>query len=552
MQIKPINYQNFSLSFSKTFQQKPSEGLKQDTYVSAAQREVINNAEILYENINKQFDVITPADVENIVSTVCHKTGADRNLVLSVMGRLCSFSSYSQLEKLADIFKLSGAKFYAFDNTPYNAMFAYLFNSKNYFNACCQSAKGQGIILDENFLSPENAESREKMLEVCKRNKNAYTFFVIDGWNVLDDKTGKYLSNSLFNISDNLEYLVENTVLKIQSGKTADEALNGDIIKQAKEVLGDDVKIEVIKNYDAYNLNSYQISKLLRPIMPDKEEVKSAVDIIGIYVLKEKDYLKRMELEKFLYKFFNRMMVCYDAKRLTKELREKYKEIEEEVKKSSKTMDDVLYAIPEFDSSLGFITNQFVIVNNIPTNKIIDYDGSTPTKQIEDKIVVILDDFVGTGSTLTSDCFSYLEHELAVCDKKINAQIIFAPLVGLKSGIDKIQEGIDETELDDKILCDNIINPQNGLDEEDLSKIERLFKRNPKYGVSYSCVAMPYMLPDNNSNVSSLFLSLFLPEITLCTNKYLNDSIEMDWYKTLLRKIRTDDGRNMKPFWIKG
>ena len=81
------------------------------------------------------------------------------------------------------------------------------------------------------------------------------------------------------------------------------------------------------------------------------------------------------------------------------------KNIEKFAKSKGKTMDDVLYLIPQPEKSYDFVNYQYQLVNNVPQKQFVnctDINWYPKSKENQNKIFAIIDDCSLSGSSLVS------------------------------------------------------------------------------------------------------------------------------------------------------
>lgn len=497
-------------------------------------------AAYLDKRLNEDLMIISDKDIQNIINSVSEKTGLDEKSVAQITSRLTQFSSYAQLPALQKFLEEEGIvelSSICTNTVTLSDVLNYLSEHKHQMNFNNYKTPFQpysGVILDD-VLVEELAKAKEKIAiaEAKDRwaiyktenaleyelldniNSHNNSFYIIDGWNVKIN--GKDVSYGMFGTKNSLEENVEEIARYVQENKVSiDEALNGEIIKQAKEVLGKNTQIKIIKNpfADRY-VSAYSISKRMAPLKPSKEHIKAVIDCYSDKTSKipHENKLAKSVLSKYL----DKNIACFSAQRLTDILQKKYATIQNLVENNlNKSMDDVVFAVPAKFKSFSLVTYQFLKSNNIKPEQVINYDGYPNNNlNLKNKVVVVLDDIVGSGDSLVQQQFRY--NSLEWNEYKNTMNIIFAPIVSLTEGAKNIKNYIKAYNREgkdffvpsilisdvDKLASDLTPKETEFLFDEKNSK--KLFGRVGYLGAT-ACTAMPYMLPDNNCEVSNSLL----------------------------------------------
>ena len=473
--------------------------------------------------IASKLMVKTEADVSEMITRISNNTGVDEATVASVMARMTGFSSYKSLPEIGSALKkLDVGALYTLDEITINNALQYVGSSKDQFftdTGYYMSGNKKAFILDSQGL---DTLAKMKTTEPTKYQKfitgvqnGNIILATVDGWNI--STTDGIVTSGMFGKSTDIESLTETVVTRMQTENLSlDGALNGDIIAKAKSVLGDDIKVEVIKSDNSIGASAYSIAQQMAPNMPTQREIETTIDTLVETNMKGNGYsaAEISQARQLLSRYFDEMLTCYSADSLAMELQSKHKAIEAQVASFGKTMDDVVYIIPTESSylkSFDVLTYQYAQVNGIDPSKIIRYNGTQSTN-LNGKVIVLIDDIVGSGHSMYRDVFKYkkfLEKGLS------DSHVIFTPITSLQSGYDNVTKAISDNNRigTDTFLPSTVVNFESSfrqnLTTQEINLLDKLLG-SLGYNNGGAATAMPYMLPDNNSSASGLLLSWFL------------------------------------------
>ena len=479
-------------------------------------------SEYLSEKIDKTLLTTSPNDVGVIVSNVIKNTGCDEKTVREVIARLVQFTSTKSLSVIED--KLNADNVESImrmrANLSINDFLEYISYDKKQIK--CNGNSAKALFLDDEILNKYirlKEISHPRIDKAYSREKNELYFnrvrlYILDG---LGSYSGSNLGQfSMFGQSTDIETLASSVINSMkEQGKTFDELTNVPAIKQAKKYMGRHHHISVIKNPLTDNPTNENISEMLNPPKPSKEDIQAFIEYYAENLSRQDAFqYSKKEIKTVIAKYLDNILTCYSPQALNQALKNKYSQIKEEVEKLGKTMDDVVYYIPTLENikSFNLITKQFATVNNIPKDKIILFQPNCiPGKFYKDKVLVVLDDFVGSGESIVDTKFDY--HEFTMDNKDTN--VIFAPVVCLQGGYNYINSAIRiKKRLDkDRILTTNLVNYSDFKDNI-LTPEERAIMSaaigSEGYSNSKACSVFPFSIPDNNTNLSFIFGAFFL------------------------------------------
>ncbi len=460
-------------------------------------------------------------DIEAMVSNVAKTTGAPENTVKEVLAGLTQFAEYSQLNVIE---KKLGELGIGYIRVPkeiglnINSVLHYLESKKKQIDLGYLNAK-EALFLDETVLSylkdlkdkaPLDFRDLKEEIDRCK-----VKVFHLSGWNNVID--GQDISHGFLGHQIDLESSAIAVINKMKKeGISLEEALNGDFLRRAKGILGEETEITVIENRKAPTLNN--IADNLNSLYPSHKRIKAVIDTIIEQMMPASHYSVQ-EITKgreLIAKYFEAMLSCHSSETMTDMLKNKFAEIKNIVQKQGKSSDDVLYVIPARGKSFELVTYQYVNINKINPKKIIYFNGrEDPPVDLNDKILVILDDIVGSGASIVQEEFSYGSF---VNNPDIkNTGIIFSPISSLRSGIENVYNEMVylNRAADDFFIPGTTVDYRkfaNTLTKEEQNLLAKLLG-DFGYGDGYACTSVPYMLPDNNTMASGLLLKYCINNI---------------------------------------
>lgn len=483
-------------------------------------------AKYLEYKIAKELDFKTAKEIENSVKKIATETNTDKQLVISVMARLSQFASYSQLNELsAELKRFDIGSPKIFPKLCLNNVIEYVGIKKNQMNF--YRGYKNSIFIDEEVLSYLEQLKQEKpalIKEIRRDNKKNFTDIVlIDGWNF--HKNGKIVSYSMFGQEKSLEELTKDVINKMKRENISlSEALNGDCIKRLHNIFGDDIHLKILSDSKCKNANEKTIADFLNPNMPNRAEIYSIINnvVTAKVISKFKDInnptLGETKREKNarakLASYLDNELCCYSSASLNRMLKEKYISLSKKVEELGKDMNDVLYYIPQKNKSYDLITYQYLKANNISFENIICESEIYKKDNLKDKIIVILDDFSGTGQSLTTSGFDYPKflHEVSYYPYSL----IFSPISATQTAEENVEKEIRYRKRTNKdfFICEQIIPESKITNKKILNNFEYIDNAVLFDGFGYynnaSCVSFPYSFPDNNSGFGSLFARFFL------------------------------------------
>ena len=523
----------------------PAETLKAYSFgVSVKKRDDLYSdtkkfAEYFEQKLQKQLMVKSEQDIQNIIDNTVKTTGVDDKLVCKVMSRIVQFSDFSRLDDLEN--SIRNLTYDSFENRAYRTLTSssclkYLNKKEQFMNR----QKGQFRyetplrVIDYAFLEQiKNINTSENILRDYKNVMSDAA--IIDGWNTKID--GKNMAYTMFGHEYDLETITISIINEMQkTGKSLDEVLNGDIIKECKQIFGEDFEPEVICPFDIPELSAKGIAKLMKPKMPTKEQIEAFVNVVAKYApVSDGD---EDTIKKLICKYLDVTFEAYSSERMNVELKDMYKIIENKVNSLGKTMDDVVYIVPQRHKSFSLISHQYAVANNIPFDRFIEDDGGThyiqrgvvkPTEK--GKVYVILDDVVASGESCIYTQFEYLNF-LNRIQKDDNTNILFASLHSSREGKRYINSFIETEQRQGKDFFiskqfrDWDKNLKDNFNSYEIKLLEDITAGKGFNAVGTS-VTFPACVTDSDTRLSALFSTFF---IRYPNQNEIEHKIKSDWH----------------------
>jgi len=264
---------------------------------------------------------------------------------------------------------------------------------------------------------------------------------------------------------------------------------------------------------------------------PDAETIKAALEIFAERKYPDNKLLQE-EYKKIIAKYMDDSLFAFSYQSLAEKTKEQYKEIEKKVLKSGKTMDDVIYIIPEERKSYDVINYLYACENNVPSDKFASLCEVYDYKNPKDKVFVILDDLSSTGGSI----YDILLSDSRFLFREDGFNLTFCPIFGTASAESMVSYAIKRSGVYNvsfiPVIKHNDIqrffelheNAEHGnegskkeleeysnklkLTEKEINYLEKNLM--PGCGSMRSFVSFPYMVPDNSCEVNTVLGSYFL------------------------------------------
>ena len=310
---------------------------------------------------------------------------------------------------------------------------------------------------------------------------------------------------------------------KIPMEKAIEKAMNEPVLEALKKV-GLDGKVEFLKNknVDPSKATPGEVAKQLAPDSMTKQSLKAILDQFP------------PKYHQVILEVLAHELNVFSPKKMAEIAKQQQTKIEQLTKKDNKeegiAPEDVYYFVPAGSKSYGLVTYQHMIANGISPKQIITSPEQIP-KGGKEKMIVVLDDVVGSGDTL-GGIYNDLRAKF-VFDFK--GEIVIAPTITTEvgrvyfndmiSGAKKVPKGGSEPKPVNDILHDG--DPKlhflfgektvsfreteyfKSLSEPEKVLVEKLLQ-DKGYSEGDTLISLWYMTPNNNNAFASKFLSDFL------------------------------------------
>ena len=359
------------------------------------------------------------------------------------------------------------------------------------------------------------------------KNLTEITFINLQGWDV-ECLDGKYRSANMFCSTLELKKIAIDVIKKIQNGEDIQTVMYGNLIERLQTILDNDVspnELTVCK--DKTNSDSYSKETLFDNLnykIYTKERIKEKIDKFV-----EKEFLNPRQIKyltRAITKYLDEFSTVYSMDKIALELKQMKEKIVQFAKEKGIKEEEIIYIIPETNKSFGFITRMFAKINQIDPKNI---SGSIAGNYQDKKLKVVIDDLSISGMTqdrILSD---------AHYRKKKNTPVLYCTLLSCKDAYENenLNKSFDSIlymhNLKDLKTLKEIFQKNEDIetfgDETDILtpldyQILELFAYFGWNSSGVSC-AMPYMIPDNSSNIGALVLSEILFKNNPRSNKVL-------------------------------
>lgn len=492
--------------------------------------------------IENDTGVLNEEHISNIASSISQEMKIPENEVLEVMSRLTQFGSMKKLKNLGtELGKYKIYKLFSETEISTNSAFNYFIKKYQLKLEDPVFSLTEGFILDDSslkYLESLSAQEIDKFYQKVKKGK--IVLFELDGTNL---KIGdNYYSYTMLDGGQNLKAMTEAVIQQMQAGKTLDEVLQSDIRQRLNNVFKDiedgenfaDSHIKTISAKEPATVEN--ITSQIKPSLPDADYIEKVISTV-IEHSGLTDAEKPMA-RSVIAKYYDYMCKVYSPDSFGEMLKTMHQYIEQKVLQLGKTMDDVVYIYPEARKSFDLVCLQYAKVNGIDPNKITFYNGTSKNPELNGKVIVLLDDVVGSGESMLSSRFHY---DQFLSNQSDDTNILFSPITCANNGKGKITGKIESySRIGKDFLVYNSSQTSSYSDfislltPEEKRILEKVIghKGYSSAGNDYSALAtgFHYMIPDNNSDLGG-YLNLII----------LNDSSKFDSNKTSSYSNRTGE-----------
>ncbi len=449
------------------------------------------SAETVLDKMNSQLMDVSVEDIDGIIEGF---PSEDKDLVLDILKRATQFGNIESMNSIYDSVideKSKGYGCFSFTDPRANSLietFSYLAAKKAFSRDPADFVdqdfigyrKKGAFLLDKTILSKLQT-NRDLLVQTTR---NDYKLIYPEGWDsgitafnltTVDDIRKR--TKKLYNLTKKLQE---------KNGLSKEDALSEALIYDTKKALkniGLDKKLTVIKN------NNIDFSK-----KPTSEDIASQLssrkfDLNGFEnMIKSQRGSRDVALE--ILQKDARIMSMRELGLIAKKT---HTQIVELAESKNVKEDEIFYLLPLINKSYNLIALQYQQVNNIPESQFV-LDRDMLKNNTKAKMVVVLDDYVGSGDSLKNA--RYFLRQL------YKGELVLAPCVSTKTGakfIDLVSKEDDKcTFMPGSIINSYFDSPEFLSKDNKYSYYDVIGKAG--WGKVQANIVFPYMAPDNNTS----------------------------------------------------
>ena len=494
------------------------------------------NISVLYKKIQGQLGNVTQGDVEKIIDLLAigDVSREEATYALSVLTQFGNVQSLSQALVNSSLDINGFAKQEIVDAN----------SALNYF--CCNkkqislTGSKTGFVLDDSSLTYLESLKPEE-LQTFLSQKNIQ-FINLEGW---DYGTNIYSQSSDYHtITAKAAGLIQQAkVIQEKNGQSFEDAfrqaVNSATLERAVQLGITDIK--TVSTLKDTSVSSDTVVKNLSSLSISEEKIEATANAISKTLYS--DVLAQAKAKELIVRYLESQADIYSPQRLGEQMIKIRGQIEESIKNfkkadgSSYTMDDVYYLVPYAGKSYEQVLLQYKTLNGVDSSHII-YSSADNADLPDGRIYVAFDDVVGSGSSMTSQWDGVKYSKISEYGDR---HFILAPIISSSKGAKKIVDEISSKgRTGQDILLVDESNTIVVLEQSDFYKSLSAQEQTMLYqiidvfnsgdwgskgfGNKALSVIFPYMAPDNDAQIVSVFFEdLFLrPEE--CMKNFYNKS----------------------------
>ena len=472
-------------------------------------KELSKKIDKFYTEYEKSLGETTHNDIREAICNITEDTKYTPLEVLKTMQVLTQFANMRSVKYIADelyknnvysisngeqqiiqrgnplIFNYNQDIFDAFTNDfGANATLSYMIKSKGLGNLKDNEKANVAIFLDKHkldALEKVQKENPDNFKYFCANKK--FKFFILSGFNegitfadrTLDLETE---TRKLLELSEELDIPVEDAI-DYQTKKRAQKlGLNPIIIKRE---------------------GAPTIHCVYKQMAPEKMTKNDLYNIIRINTQKRNpensEYLNTSISNKTI-DYLDENMKVYTPETFTKALKNLHTKIIDYAEEKGKTPEDIFYVITKFSKSDKAVNYFYSRINNIPESQYITLNE---LKNDDSRLYVVIDDcsLSGTSTNCMSNHMNCFMHGN-------KTDTLFAYVCGT----DCAEDNFDKQNNTDIMFYEKIKTSKNYID----SPLSRAVgTASYDVGDIVTCLVLPYMSPDNNSDMGANIGALHNP-----------------------------------------
>ena len=491
---------------------------------------------VLYQKIQGQLGNVYEEDVERMINTL-QSNGATREEATYALSILTQFGNVKGLsEALSDsTLNINGFEKQKIIDT--NSALNYFCGNKKQI---VLNGSKTGFILDSNSL--EYLESLSPTDLQAFLNRTDIQFINLEGWDVGTNVYNQGMDSTLMTTKAT-ELISQAKTIQEQSGINFEEAfrqaVNSATLERATQLGITDIKtVSALKDT---SVSSDTVVKNLSSLSISEEKIEATADAISKTLYS--DVFDQTKAKELIVRYLESQADIYSPQRLGEQMIKIRGQIEENIKNfkkadgSSYTMDDVYYLVPYAGKSYEQVLLQYKTLNDVDSSHII-YSSADNADLPDGRIYVAFDDIVGSGSSMLSQSDGVKYSGISEYGDR---HFILAPIISSSEGAKRI---VDEISLKGRTGQDILLVDKSNtivvLEQSDFYKSLSAEEQTMLYqiidvfnsgtwgskgfGNKALSVIFPYMAPDNDAQITSVFFEdLFLrPEE--CIKNFYNKS----------------------------
>lgn len=475
-----------------------------------------------------EMGVLNASDIQSMVSRLSSELGISEQEVLNTITRITQFGNMKSLNGLtSELDRLGISSFYRKSGISTNSALSY-FQKKGQITL--NGIGKEAFILDDvglKYLESLDATGRSAFMQDVNNGK--VVLIQMDGTGI---KLGnEYFSYTMLDGGVNLEELTRAVLVESKNGTPLNRILNGDFKQRLDNIFGSGFSSRVQDvSLRTSTPTSETVARQVRPNMPDAEDLQRIIDAVVSKKMPAGSTPEELNAARaVIAKYYDFMGSGFSTDSYGALLRDKHQQIQQRVASLGKSMDDVVYIYPTKGKSFDLVYLQYAKANGIDPSKIIHMNGNPhnsggyvpvdPTL-IEGKVVVVLDDVVGTAQTMMGQ-----ELGLSAFQSIPNTNVIISPITCAEEGRARITSALRGGK--DFLIFDSSLNKNikdfesrlsysiipgstTGYSEASLFNMLIGYKGFGNNGLS---TGFQYMTPDNCSELGGCLAATFLNNI---------------------------------------
>lgn len=458
-----------------------------------------------YQSYRESLRDVPFRDVVNIANKISEDTGHTQKEVLTVMQKITQFANIRSVHGIVDTLNkhkisyignsqlvLEASKYgympidskeihdVVHDRVGLHRTLTYLVDHKNF-----GVLERVGKIKTAYFLDEQKVSQLERLKEKDPNKFDKFKklrevkFFTISGWdngiNFIDrTKSLEEETRRIINYSD-------------KNGVSLEEAVDEPLKTRIKNLGIDPI---VIKNEGMPTAQC--VYRQLSPEMMSEAELFNLIDSNSAE--RADDIVSQLKVQSNSIKYLKDNFVIYTPEKLSESLKNIHERVLENAKRRNYTPDQILYVEPKSVKSNALITYMYKKINNISDDKFANI-AEIVNHRVNPKgrLVVFIDDCTITGDSL---------NEAIDISKRVfgkNQPKLFACICGTQDVANSFSK-----KGNNEIIIDNIIGYVPTYKTRLTSaRLDKAVGR-PNYGEGKAtCLILPYMSPDNNTEFAS-------------------------------------------------